>query len=110
MRPRGASTVLPFVPGLNNNRDPFNGTRVTFGDHFATRNQFYGGQGGIDGRWQCGRFSIDGRATLAPQQPDDDAGAIAAPADATAQPDCAGRGVASHQGPGRRARAHVGDG
>jgi hypothetical protein len=41
------------------------GTTVVGNDTFSTRNEFYGGQIGVHGRWQQGRYSIDGRAKLA---------------------------------------------
>ncbi len=34
-------------------------------DRFATSNQFYGAQLGVEGRWQRDRFTVDGRAKLA---------------------------------------------
>src|SRR5262249_45310509 len=34
-------------------------------DRFATTNQCYGGQVGIEGRWQRERWTLDGRAKLA---------------------------------------------
>ncbi len=33
-------------------------------DRFATTNQFYGGQVGVEGRWQQDRWTLDGRAKL----------------------------------------------
>jgi hypothetical protein len=34
-------------------------------DRFATSNQFYGGQVGVDGRWLYGRMTLDGRVKVA---------------------------------------------
>ena len=44
---------------------PFTNALITVNDRFSTQNHFYGGQVGVDGRWYFGRWSIDGRATLA---------------------------------------------
>lgn len=52
---------IQFASGL---ADPFDGTRVLVQDSFATRNQFSGGQIGVQGAWQHGRFTFDGRVKL----------------------------------------------
>ncbi len=52
-----------FLPGVL--PPPLNGTQVINIDSFATRNQFYGGQVGIDAQKEWGRFSIDGLFKLA---------------------------------------------
>lgn len=44
---------------------PFDGNLVRIEDVFATHNQFYGAQVGIQGAWQFGRLTLDGRAKLA---------------------------------------------
>ncbi|MFQ3591674.1 MAG: BBP7 family outer membrane beta-barrel protein [Gemmataceae bacterium] len=41
------------------------GQRVRVADSFRTRNQFWGGQVGVEGRWLQGRFTVDGRARIA---------------------------------------------
>jgi hypothetical protein len=41
------------------------GDRVRVADSFRTRNQFWGGQVGVEGRWLTGRFTVDGRAKVA---------------------------------------------
>jgi hypothetical protein len=45
----------PFPPG----------SRVLVSDSFATRNEFYGCDMGLEGRWYYGRFDLDGFAKLA---------------------------------------------
>jgi hypothetical protein len=56
--------TIQFDPGVL--PAPFNGTTATVMDSFNTRNQFYGGQVGLDGRWYLyGKFFVDGRATVA---------------------------------------------
>ncbi len=44
---------------------PLAGRRVLVTDSFATRNQFYGAQAGVEGRWLRGRWTLDGRFKLA---------------------------------------------
>ncbi|NBO92275.1 MAG: hypothetical protein EBV06_08175 [Planctomycetia bacterium] len=46
--------IAPFQP-----RD-----RFTVNDSFSTRNRFWGGQVGAEGRWLQGRWTVDGRAKL----------------------------------------------
>jgi hypothetical protein len=41
------------------------GTRFVVNDTFATRNQFYGWDVGVNGRWYYGRFDLDGYARIA---------------------------------------------
>jgi hypothetical protein len=41
------------------------GQRVRVADSFRTRNQFWGAQLGVEGRWLAGRFTVDGRARVA---------------------------------------------
>jgi hypothetical protein len=45
--------------------DVASGGFLSLSDHFATHNQFYGGQVGAKMSWQTGRFSVDGAAKLA---------------------------------------------
>jgi hypothetical protein len=44
--------------------DPLAGASLTVQDRFATRNQFYGGQVGIEGRLQRDRWTFDGRVKV----------------------------------------------
>jgi len=55
--PRSELTPPDFPDNLLNRR-------FSVTDQFATRNQFYGGQVGVQGTWQRGRWSVDGRAKL----------------------------------------------
>jgi len=41
------------------------GSRVLVADSFATRNEFYGCDMGLSGRYYCGRFDVDGFARVA---------------------------------------------
>src|SRR5207247_2525037 len=59
---------LTFVEDLNNSAAvpaPLTNARQIVEDRFATRNEFYGGQVGVQGRWQRERFTVDGRAKVA---------------------------------------------
>jgi hypothetical protein len=58
-------TVQENIQGEATAPPPFTNQTITVFDSFHTRNQFYGGQAGIDGRYYFGRFSIDARATVA---------------------------------------------
>jgi hypothetical protein len=58
-------TIMEDVQHVTGLPNPLNGTRAQVLDSFATRNEFYGGQIGVAGGWRFGKFSIDGRATLA---------------------------------------------
>jgi hypothetical protein len=49
---------LPGEPNLN-------GGRATVFDSFGTKNAFYGGQVGVQGRWTRGAFSVDATVKLA---------------------------------------------
>jgi hypothetical protein len=50
--------ALPTVP-------TFGGDTIIVSDRFGTRNQFYGGQVGVDGEYRLGSWFIDGRAKIA---------------------------------------------
>jgi hypothetical protein len=56
--------ITEIIQGLPTAPAPFTNQAITVFDRFATHNQFYGGQIGIDGRYAWGRWSIDGRAKL----------------------------------------------
>jgi hypothetical protein len=43
---------------------PFTNEKILVSDRFATFNQFYGGQVGLDGRWQLGRWTLGGFTKL----------------------------------------------
>jgi len=55
---------VQFSPDVT---DPPNlgGSRFTATDRFATRNQFYGAQAGVEGRWAYGRLSVGALGKLA---------------------------------------------
>jgi hypothetical protein len=52
------------IQGLSTAPAPFTNQTITVFDRFATHNQFYGGQIGIDGRYLWGKWSVDMRAKL----------------------------------------------
>ncbi len=54
------STAVTTVPGVVNA-----GTRALVLDRFDTRNQFYGGQVGLNAEWRSGRWSVDARFKFA---------------------------------------------
>jgi hypothetical protein len=56
--------VTEIIQGLPTAPAPFTNQAITVFDRFATHNQFYGGQIGLDGRYAWGRWSIDGRFKL----------------------------------------------
>jgi hypothetical protein len=58
-------TVTENIQGLAGAPPPFTNASVSVFDRFATHNQFYGGQAGLEGRYRVGRWSLDGRITLA---------------------------------------------
>ncbi|MFO0881169.1 MAG: BBP7 family outer membrane beta-barrel protein [Gemmataceae bacterium] len=62
---RESLTITEMIQNPATDPAPFNGTMVTVQDRFATNNIFYGGQVGVEGRWQRGRFTVDGRGKLA---------------------------------------------
>jgi hypothetical protein len=41
------------------------GTRFQIHDSFNTRNEFYGGNVGLQGEWRCGKIFVDGLASVA---------------------------------------------
>jgi hypothetical protein len=53
------------IQGLAGAPAPFTNALVTVNDHFATRNQFYGGQLGLDAEFRRGAWSLDLRGKLA---------------------------------------------
>jgi hypothetical protein len=58
-------TITENIQGEPTAPAPFTNETITVFDRFATTNQFYGGQVGIDGRYQYGRWTLDARAKLA---------------------------------------------
>lgn len=62
---RESLTITEDIQNAPGQPDPFNGTRQIVQDRFVTSNQFYGGQVGVEGRWQNGRWTVDGRAKIA---------------------------------------------
>jgi hypothetical protein len=58
-------TVTENVQGLATAPQPFTDQMITVTDRFATRNNFYGGQVGLDARWYWGRWSVDARGKVA---------------------------------------------
>jgi hypothetical protein len=57
--------ITENIQGLPTAPAPFTNETITVNDHFATRNHFYGGQGGMAGRWYWGRWSVDGWGKVA---------------------------------------------
>jgi hypothetical protein len=57
--------VQKDVPAVPPNVPIFAGDQITVFDSFATRNNFYGGQVGLSGQWQTGRWSVMGSAKIA---------------------------------------------
>ncbi len=57
--------IVEDIQNLPGGPNPFNGTHVIVRDSFATSNQFYGGQGGVEVQKLFGRFSFDGVFKLA---------------------------------------------
>ena len=53
--------VLQGIPGTAINA----GDQITVFDRFNTRNQFFGGQLGLGGEWQRGRWTLEGTAKFA---------------------------------------------
>jgi hypothetical protein len=58
-------TITENIQGLGGAPPPFTNASISVFDRFATHNQFYGGQAGLEGRYRAGRWSLDGRFTLA---------------------------------------------
>jgi hypothetical protein len=58
-------TITENIQGLSTAPPPFTNQMITVTDRFATRNNFYGGQVGIDARWYWGRWSVDARGKVA---------------------------------------------
>jgi hypothetical protein len=56
--------ITEIIQGLSTAPPPFTNQAITVFDRFATHNQFYGGQIGLDGRYAWGRWSVDGRFKL----------------------------------------------
>jgi hypothetical protein len=56
---------LIIATNLPDGQSFLSGARATVFDQFSARNQFYGGQVGIEGRWQRDRWTVDGRFKLA---------------------------------------------
>jgi hypothetical protein len=57
--------ITEFITALPGNPTDPAGTRVVVQDDFQTRNQFHGGQLGVAGERNWGRFSLDVRASVA---------------------------------------------
>jgi hypothetical protein len=57
--------ITENIQGLPTAPAPFTNQTITVTDAFNTQNHFYGGQGGIAGRWYWGRWSIDGWGKVA---------------------------------------------
>jgi hypothetical protein len=51
--------LLVTAPGV------LSGSTITVGDHFGTKNTFYGGQIGAESEWRWGNFFIDGVGKIA---------------------------------------------
>jgi hypothetical protein len=58
-------TITENIQGLSTAPPPFTNQTITVIDSFRTQNHFYGGQGGIAGRWYWGRWSLDGWGKVA---------------------------------------------
>jgi hypothetical protein len=58
-------TIVENVMGLPTAPAPLTNTNSTVFDSFATRNQFYGGQVGLESRWLRGNWSLDVRGKVA---------------------------------------------
>jgi hypothetical protein len=58
-------SIQENIQGLAGAPAPFTNALVTVNDHFATRNQFYGGQLGLDAEFHRGPWSLDLRGKLA---------------------------------------------
>jgi hypothetical protein len=56
--------ITENIQGLSTAPPPFTNELITVFDRFATHNQFYGGQIGIDGRYVYGAWSVEGRFKL----------------------------------------------
>jgi hypothetical protein len=56
--------ITEVIQGLATAPPPFTNQMITVFDRFATHNQFYGGQIGVDGRYVYGPWSVDGRFKL----------------------------------------------
>jgi hypothetical protein len=56
--------ITENIQGLSTAPPPFTNQMITVFDRFATHNQFYGGQIGVDGRYVFGKWSVDMRAKL----------------------------------------------
>jgi hypothetical protein len=56
--------ITENIQGLSTAPPPFTNETITVFDRFATHNQFYGGQIGIDGRYMWGAWSADLRFKL----------------------------------------------
>jgi hypothetical protein len=57
--------ITENIQGLPTAPAPFTNETITVSDRFATQNHFYGGQGGVAGRWYWGRWSVDGWGKVA---------------------------------------------
>jgi hypothetical protein len=58
-------TLMETVQGGPQAPAPFTNAVGVATDRFATRNQFYGGQVGLEGRWCWGAWSLEGRGKVA---------------------------------------------
>jgi hypothetical protein len=56
--------ITENIQGLPTAPPPFTNQTITVFDRFATHNQFYGGQIGVDGHYLYGPWSVDVRAKL----------------------------------------------
>src|SRR5262249_52606075 len=57
--------IVETIQGLAGAEPPFTNAGIVVADFFSTRNQFYGGQVGVEGRWRRGRWSVDSRVKVA---------------------------------------------
>jgi hypothetical protein len=62
---RESVTVTENIQGLATAPPPFTNAMGFGFDSFATRNHFYGGQVGVEGRWRWGRWSLGGFGKVA---------------------------------------------
>jgi hypothetical protein len=59
------SLVINEDVAINPNVPVLGGLSALAHDAFATRNYFFGGQGGVEAEWDCGPFYVNARAKLA---------------------------------------------